>query len=163
MGVGKSTIGRALAQQRSMYFIDLDTYIEKRVAMPISRIFAQFGEDYFRREEYNAVLDLFALDKNIIALGGGTLSHHDLASKIKDNGLLIYLEASSDFLYHRLKDERNTRPLIAKQKKEDLLPFIEAQLEERSYNYQKAQLKLNVEEMSFEEIINSLNNYLDLF
>jgi shikimate kinase len=163
MGVGKSTIGKALADHRSMYFIDLDDYIEKRVAMPISRIFAEYGEAYFREEEFQALNDLFQLDTNIIALGGGSLTHHDLASKIVENGLLIYLEASPSFLYSRLKNERETRPLIADLKKDEILNFIECQLEKRSNTYQKAQLKLNVEQKSLEEILATLNNSLDLF
>lgn len=163
MGVGKSTVGKGLAEQRSMLFIDLDTYIEKRVAMPISRIFELYGEDYFRIEEFNAITDLFQLDNCIIALGGGSLTHHNLATKIRGNGLLIYLEASPDFLQSRLMLEKSNRPLIADLNENELLNFIEKQLEKRKETYQKAQFKLNVEQKSIEEITATLNTYLDLF
>lgn len=163
MGAGKSTIGKALAQQRSMPYIDLDSYIERRVALSISRIFEVYGEDYFRNEEFYAITDLFQLDNAIIGLGGGSLTHHNLAAKIRNNGLLIYLEAKPDFLYSRLKEEKNTRPLLAELNESELLKFIEEQLEKRTATYQKAQFKLNVENKSIEEITATLNNYLDLF
>ena len=98
MGVGKSTIGKRLAELRSLAFIDLDKHLEISNAMPIASIFKEKGEDFFREEENKAILDLLEKKDSIIALGGGSLEHHKLDSRIRNSALVIYLEASPEFL-----------------------------------------------------------------
>jgi len=163
MGVGKSTVAKRLAELKDMSYIDLDDYLEKRLAMPITAIFSTKGERFFREEEYKACIDLLADDNIIVALGGGTLEYPNLVQRIRKKALLIYLEASPDFLSDRLKNEAQTRPLIAGLGDEERFAFIQDHLNTRNDNYQKAQLKLNIENKTVDEIANTLNAYLDLF
>src|SRR3984885_5965473 len=76
MGSGKSTVGRALADELGWGFADLDEEIEKREGMPIVRIFDTRGEAEFRRAETAALRErVRAVERGrpcVIALGGGT-------------------------------------------------------------------------------------------
>lgn len=163
MGVGKSTIGKRLAELRSLAFIDLDIFIESKLNMPISSVFKEKGEEFFREEEYKAILDLLEKKDSIIALGGGSLEHHKLDSRIRNSALVIYLEASPEFLYNRLKEEKETRPLIATMQEDELLSFIQKHLASRTENYLKAQLRIDVDNKSVDEIASTISEYLDLF
>ena len=73
MGGGKTTVGRRLAQKAHMEFIDMDDYIEQREGRTITDIFAQDGEETFRRMETDAARELAGRRGLVIAAGGGTL------------------------------------------------------------------------------------------
>ena len=163
MGVGKSTIGKRLAALRSLRFIDLDNFIEEKLSTSISTIFEDNGEDFFREEENKAILELLEGSDSIIALGGGSLEHHKLDTRIRNSALLIYLEASPEYLYKRLIAEKNNRPLIASLDDTELLPFIHEHLSTRTDKYLKAQLRINVEGKLVDEIASTISEYLDLF
>jgi shikimate kinase len=163
MGVGKSTVAKRLAQLKNMSFVDLDAYIEKDNDMSITALFETKGEEYFRKEEFRACMSLLDEDNTVVALGGGSLEYPNLLQRIRNKALVVYLEASAEFLYDRLKNEASTRPLIAGLADDERLKFIQQHLEKRAVNYEKAQLKLNVENKSVDEIAKTINGYLDLF
>ena len=73
MGSGKSTVGLLLAKKLGMSFIDLDTYIEKKERMTVSKIFEKYGEPYFRKVEKESAKELAEKNGLVIAAGGGTL------------------------------------------------------------------------------------------
>ena len=68
MGVGKTTIGKTVANKQNLEFIDTDTNIEKKCLMKISQIFKNKGENFFRMEEQKEVLKSLKRDNCIIAL-----------------------------------------------------------------------------------------------
>ena len=82
MGVGKSTIGRALAKKLKMNFIDIDKVIEKGESMTIDEIFKKKGENYFRNLEENTTLRELNKKESVIALGGGAFINHKIRSEI---------------------------------------------------------------------------------
>ena len=71
MGVGKSTVGKIVAKSQDLKFIDTDLNIEKKCSMKITEIFEKKGEDFFRLQEENEVLESLKKNNCIIALGGG--------------------------------------------------------------------------------------------
>ncbi len=75
MGSGKSTVGRALAEELGWGFADLDEDIEKREGMSISQIFDTRGEAEFRKAESAALEErVRSVERGkpcVIALGGG--------------------------------------------------------------------------------------------
>ena len=162
MGVGKSTVGKILAARLQYSFVDLDLFIEDREGMSVPSIFSSKGETIFRELEQSAVLELLKEDKKIIALGGGSLENPNINKRIRTSALLIYLEAGVEFLYERLRHEKKDRPLIAGIEEDQLHAFISSHLALRENNYQKAQLKINVENKSPEEIAGFLIEYMDL-
>ena len=71
MGSGKTTVGRKLAKLLSLSFIDLDAYIESKFLKTIAEIFAEKGEDEFRKIERKALIDVSQIEDVIISTGGG--------------------------------------------------------------------------------------------
>ena len=164
MGSGKSTIGSMLSDQMSMRFIDLDKEIEEDEKVPVSEIFKKKGEDYFRIKESNMLKMIIQKpDAAVIALGGGCISDPDNLNAIKNNGLLIYLEASALTIVKRIKNETIERPLLTQYNTEDaLLNFIESHLNSRLKSYQKADYTIDTNGKSREQIIAELTAIINL-
>lgn len=70
-GAGKSSVGKALAKELSLPFIDSDSEIEKAAGKKISEIFVEDGEPHFRAMEVDKVKQLLRDFTGVISLGGG--------------------------------------------------------------------------------------------
>ncbi|PCI35225.1 MAG: shikimate kinase [Flavobacteriaceae bacterium] len=163
MGCGKSTIGKQLASQLRLRFMDLDDYIEDKEQESIKNIFENKGEIYFRKIEASYLIDL--LNDNlydIISVGGGTPCFGENLEIININSTSVYLKASIPTLYERLKTEQNTRPLIKTIGLEKLEEFIGKHLFERGFFYNRAQKTMTVDNKSIEEIVTEIKIYLSL-
>lgn len=163
MGSGKSTIGLLLSKQLSVSFIDLDAEIEKIEEMSIPEIFNKKGEDYFRIIESNMLNEIFRKpDDAVIALGGGSISNQNNLNNVLNDGILIYLEASTSILINRIKNEVNKRPLLAQYNTDHaLLNYIESHLNSRLKNYQRSNYTINTDERKFDEIISEITEFLN--
>ena len=71
MGVGKTSIGKRLADRLGTPFVDADDEIEKAAGLSITEIFAKFGEAYFRDGERRVIARLIEGAPKVIATGGG--------------------------------------------------------------------------------------------
>ena len=112
MGSGKSSTGKVLAGLARMAFVDLDDEIESQTRMTINEIFEKKGEPFFRAEE-KKTLNRVALEMNtVVATGGGLVLDPANGAKMRQTGRVIYLAASFETLWARVKDKRD-RPLIA--------------------------------------------------
>jgi len=157
MGVGKSTIAKQLAKQLNISFLDTDQKIEDQEKKSISNIFKINGEIYFRKLETKLLYQLN--NKQVIACGGGLPLFNNNMEYIKKTGVSIYLKASSDFLFSRLKNKKN-RPLISKFDKYELQQFICDQLTEREKIYSKATYKISVDGKTNEEILGEIHSLI---
>jgi 3-dehydroquinate synthase len=111
MGSGKTTVGRALAKQLGLRFIDSDHEIESRTGASISWIFEIEGEDSFRKREADAIRDLTARKGIVLATGGGAVINPENRRYLKERGVVIYLRASVNNVLQRTMHDRN-RPLL---------------------------------------------------
>lgn len=111
MGVGKSSIGRKLADRLHMPFVDADDEIEAAAGMPISEIFERFGEPYFRDGERRVIARLIGEKPQVIATGGGAFVNEETRGLILQNTRSIWLDADIDVLVDRVS-RRNHRPLL---------------------------------------------------
>lgn len=111
MGVGKTSVGRKLASRLKMHFVDADEEIEKAAGMPISEIFARFGEDYFRDGERRVIARLIQDRPKVIATGGGAFVNEETRKLILNSAISIWLNADLDILVERVS-RRNHRPLL---------------------------------------------------
>ncbi|MFA5989262.1 MAG: shikimate kinase [Sphingomonas sp.] len=111
MGVGKSTVGRRLAGQLDLPFVDADTEIETAAGMSISDIFDRFGEPYFRDGERRVITRLIDGTPKVIATGGGAFINDETRALILQAALAIWLDADPAILAERVK-RRDTRPLL---------------------------------------------------
>ncbi|WP_264563465.1 shikimate kinase [Flavobacterium sp. N3904] len=162
MGCGKSTIANKLSGMIAIPYVDLDEFIEKKTNLSIKQIFENHGEIHFRKLEHTYFIELLnSPDEIIIGLGGGTpcyANNHELLTG--DQVTSIYLKASIDTLYNRLVSNKSKRPLIANKSEEEMREFIAKHLFDRSFYYNHAQYKVNVDDKSIEETVNDILNLL---
>src|SRR5690606_30467273 len=102
MGVGKSTVGRKLAQILGLSFSDADDEIEEAAQLTITEIFDKFGEDYFRDGERRVVARLMENGRGVIATGGGAFCQEDTRRLILDKGVAVWLDSDVDTLVERV-------------------------------------------------------------
>ncbi len=124
MGVGKSTIGKKLAHRLGVAFIDCDQELERRNGVTVNTIFEIEGESGFRERETRLLTELSEKQIGVIATGGGVVTQADNRLLLKNQAKVIYLNASVELLWSRLRFCKN-RPLLKtdnpKQKLSELL------------------------------------------
>jgi len=152
MGAGKSTLGKALSEKLSFEFLDTDEIITQEQNLAITDIFSQFGENYFRQLEKNLVLKLSDFENKIISTGGGLVQDIENLNNLKKNGFVVYLQASVETLYSRIKDD-NKRPLLQVDNPLEKLSEI---LIAREKNYKLANFIINTENKTIDYIVNEL-------
>ena len=111
MASGKSFIGRELAGISGYKFVDMDKFIEEQTGMLINDIFAEKGEEYFRKLETDALRQIMSKKNQIISLGGGTIIRKENREIIKNNSFAIWLYASYEETCNRAL-RNNRRPLL---------------------------------------------------
>ena len=158
MGCGKTTIGSLLSSALSLPFTDTDTEIEKENQQTITELFKKDGELLFRTLETELLHKL--TNAQIVACGGGLPIFNNNMDYITKNGRSIYLKASSDFLFMRLKNEKKTRPLISKLDDKQLEQFIHTQLSEHEKIYSKATHIVKIEDKTPAEILREIHALL---
>ena len=154
MGAGKTTVGKALGKELVIPFYDLDWYIENRMRKTVSQIFAERGEEGFRKIEYNMLHEVAEFEDVIISCGGGTPCFFDNMDYLNQQGQVVYLKAEPEVLYKHLLMAKVERPLIKGKSQEELLTFISEQLERREPFYSKARYTLDVSLMDSYDKIN---------
>jgi shikimate kinase len=110
-GCGKSTVGRQLARQLGLHFVDSDTEIEHRIGMPIRDYFAAHGEAAFRDVEQDVVDELTQRPAQLIATGGGAVLRPSNRDALHSRTHVVYLRSSPEELYRRLRHDTH-RPLL---------------------------------------------------
>jgi shikimate kinase len=111
MGVGKSTVGRRLAQMLALPFADADEEIEQAAQMSVSEIFERFGEEYFRDGERRVIARLMESGPIVLATGGGAFVQPPTRELILERGIAVWLDSDVDTLVERVS-RRDTRPLL---------------------------------------------------
>ncbi|MBS9774262.1 MAG: shikimate kinase [Tenacibaculum sp.] len=163
MASGKSTIGKLLAENSKMKFIDLDDFIEKKEKKTISFIFKEKGEVYFRLKEHEYLKELLNKKEDfILSLGGGTpcyAKNMDIVLANK-NTVSIYLKSTIKTIVKRLEEDNSERPLITNLSKNDLVEFVSKHLFERSFFYEQANIKVDINNKSIKEIVEEIRVFL---
>ncbi len=110
-GSGKSTIGRLLAARLALPFTDLDAVIVETDGRPIPQIFAEEGEPGFRAREKQALADMSARPRHVVALGGGALLNPECRALAEASGEVLCLACTLETLCRRIDNAPGSRPL----------------------------------------------------
>jgi shikimate kinase len=102
MASGKSTVGRRLARLLERPFVDTDAVIERAARRSVRRIFAQRGEEVFRRLEERAVVRASRVRGAVVAVGGGAVLRAANVRRMRASGIVVYLAVALDRLWSRL-------------------------------------------------------------
>ncbi len=111
MGVGKTTIGRMLARQTGLQFVDCDRELEARSGATIATMFEVEGEEAFRRREAALLDELTRRPGIVLATGGGAVLLPESRERLRGRGLVIYLQSGVDEILRRTQTDRS-RPLL---------------------------------------------------
>jgi shikimate kinase len=111
MAAGKSTIGKLLARELELPFADTDTLIVARHG-PIEEIFARVGAETFRHYEFEALQEVLAGPRTVIALGGGSLTYEPTRALIAERAVRIFLDVPVESLVTRLRNSHTIRPVL---------------------------------------------------
>ncbi len=132
MGVGKTTIGRLLAEELNLEFIDSDHEIERRAGTNIAWIFDVEGEDGFRARESAVIDELTSLTGVLIATGGGSVLRPENRRRLVSRGVVVFLNTSLELQIKRTEKDKKrpllqnvNAPAVLKDLKEKRHPFYE--------------------------------------
>lgn len=138
MGAGKSAIGRSVAQQLRIPFVDTDDEIERVSRMTISELFASYGEEEFRALETRVIKRLLRGGPKVVSTGGGAFVNENTRRHIKRGGVSLWLKADLEVLWERV-NKRDHRPLL---KTENPKATLAALMEKRYPIYCEADITI---------------------
>ncbi|PMP67079.1 MAG: shikimate kinase [Thermodesulfobacterium geofontis] len=150
--VGKTTIGKRLAEILNWEFLDLDILIQEKFGKTIKEIVEERGWEYFRKIEKEEMKKFEKLKNAVIALGGGSVIHKEEMEGLLKDSLVVWLYSSPEVILKRMKEDEKTfyqRPAL---KNLDLEKEINEILEERIPLYERfSHFRLNTDKISIEE------------
>ena len=153
MGSGKTTVAEELHKVLTDYsLVDIDNEIEKGTGRKISEIFLRFGEPHFRALEQEKIKKFTTQTHQIIALGGGAFENEINRYLLLENCFVIYLKASPEEIFNRIKQETH-RPLLAKNFS---LERIRQLSQNRAINYEKANVTIDTDNKTPYDIVNEI-------
>ncbi len=163
MGVGKTTLGKKLAEKLGYYFVDSDLEIEDREKKSITQIFAAQGEKYFREVEKKVIEEIVAREEQaILSLGGGAFMNEEIREILQQKAIVIWLEAPLEVILHRLGGKTN-RPLLNNKNKREVLEDLASK---RYPIYALADFKVETvnggQELSLNKIVNFIKELENL-
>ena len=120
MGVGKSTVGKKLADSLSAPFVDSDDEIERAAGLSVHEIFRMHGEPEFRRGERRVIERLLSGPPIVLATGGGAYMDAGTRALLKQTATTIWLRADLDLIWKRV-NRRDTRPLLKQENPKQVL------------------------------------------
>ncbi|MEW9093686.1 MAG: shikimate kinase [Clostridiaceae bacterium] len=148
-GCGKTTLGKKLSKITGYDFIDTDLLIEKRIGLPIKKIFNKKGEKYFRILERDLLCEIKNYKNHIISTGGGFPIYNDNMEVLNNLGLTVFLNVPIEEL---MKRNLTKRPLLVEDVEEKLKELYKI----RSPIYNKAKLTVDNYNISLDEVAKSI-------
>ena len=152
MGSGKSAVAKILAKRLNYKLIELDEIFEQQQNTTISNFFKKFGEEKFRQIESN-ILKNSLEDNSIISTGGGIILKQENRNLLfSENILTIYLKASSEIIYDRIKNDKSRPLLLVENPKKE----IENIIKKRESYYNQAKIKINTDDKTIDKIVEEI-------
>lgn len=140
-GAGKSTLGARLAQEIGVPFIELDKEIERETGMPISEIFALYGQSGYRRIEKQALERVLRDNPQaVLSVGGGIVSQPDAYDYLLSACFTVWVKAQPEEHMARVVAQGDLRPMAGN---DEAMEDLKAILAAREPLYAKADTALD--------------------
>lgn len=157
MGAGKSTIAKELQSMLHMNLVEMDARIVEEQGMSINDIFDRFGEAHFRDVESQLVLDIGKEGNTIVSCGGGVVVRPENIQNMKSSGKIIFLAATPETIYERVKDSTD-RPILNGHMN---VEYISELMEKRRALYEAAaDVRIDVDGKSISEVCEEIKKYI---
>lgn len=154
MGAGKSAVGRILAAQLGLPFVDTDTEVERDAGCSIRDLFAREGERAFRTRE-RAAIERCAGRAAVVALGGGAMAQPGIPERLAEAGTVVYLKARVETLLARVGDAHD-RPLLGGLDEPGRRDGIERLLGRRAAHYERAEVVVETDDRGVEAVADAV-------
>lgn len=155
MGVGKTVVGKSLAKNLNIKFIDMDNEIEKRENKIISDIFKESGEEYFRELENELLKELLKEDNIIISTGGGIITKQENIDILKQERKVVFLDANVKTIQKNVSKEIDKRPLL--KQSENIAETIDNLLKKRINKYNDTyNIKIDINDKNINEVVSEI-------
>jgi len=126
--------------------------LEEKYHISVYDCFEKYGEETFRKLEYNILREALLEENVVIATGGGAPCFLDAMSLINESAFSIYIEMATKSLTQRLMHAKVTRPLTKRKTEEELFSFVSEQLAFREPFYKQAHLTIKGENIDLQTI-----------
>jgi shikimate kinase len=125
-GVGKSTLGRALAKHLDYEFVDTDSLLLDRLGCSLQEFIIREGDDVFTQIEEEVILSLSNDAFCVIATGGSVIYSDAAMAYLRTFSLIIFLEDTLTHIQSRVLDVDN-RGIVGLQNRSIEVLFNERQ------------------------------------
>ena len=160
MGVGKTTVSKALSRELNMPEVDMDAYIVEHEQMKISDIFEKHGEEYFRKIETDSLIEIQKRKGRIVSCGGGVVVKDENIAYMKDGGIILLLTAAPQTVYDRVKGSTD-RPVLNGHMN---VEYIEELMNKRKARYlEVADIIISTDKKAVKEIVEEIKTKLSEF
>ncbi|WP_375540701.1 shikimate kinase [Virgibacillus saliphilus] len=156
MGVGKTSIGRAVARRLYRDFVDIDEVIEQEYGMPTSDIFQTIGEEAFREKEKETIIDYCKQKLKIISVGGGAFLQEEIRDTCLSECIVFFLDLSWEHWQERISLLIDSRPVLQGKNIDEIKELFH----KRQPIYEKHHSKVETDNLIIDEVAEFITDSL---
>ncbi len=150
---GKTSVGKALADNLNLPFVDADIFLVEEYGVTISEMVAKEGWQPFREKESRILTKICKMGDQVVATGGGVILDKNNVSLMKASGICVWLKAGAETIKKRIVHDEKTEDSRPSLTNRGLLEEIEDTLSERNPLYENAMdFSVDTDEKQIEEI-----------
>lgn len=157
MGAGKTHWGKILSKKLELPYYDLDDLIVESEGKPITKIFEDEGEEYFRMREKEILYMISESHPDLLlSTGGGAPCYFNNIDYMNAKGVTVWLNTPFEILLGRLRQQKEKRPLLKDLDDEQLQAYIVKKSNDRRIYYNQAKLKVDDTNIKPEEFVKKI-------
>ena len=157
-GAGKTSIGKKLAQKRSIPFIELDAEIERSAGLTLPEIFELHGESFYRKLELTRLQEVIEHQQPaVVAVSGGVVQESRTYALILQHTTSVWLKAAPEVHMQRVRDQGDLRPM---QDREDAMAELRTILARRTPLYSQADITVDTTSRDLTEVLHTIGQHL---
>lgn len=154
---GKSAVGVILAERLKYKFVDTDEVLCQTLQCSVAEYVSRHGWTAFREKEKELLAELANVGKTVIATGGGAIQHLEEWAALRENSLVVWLQAGAETIRQRLQQDSASaeqRPSLTGANSGD---EVDELLKSRTPLYDKgSDMSVDTTDMTPQEIVNDI-------